>query len=295
MLKRISVYILTIGKIEELLMLNKITESIFTMPNNDETDRPSLGLICGSKYSLIVDSGNSPMHAKEFLSEISLLKKSPLKYLILTHYHWDHIFGIQEMNLMTIAHQNTIKKINEIKYMKLDDSSLERYVREGIFSESTINNIKKEFTVREDFIVGDVDLLYKDELEIDLGGMICVIKAVGGPHTDDSTIIYVPSEKVMFLGDCIYGSSKNGKYGIDKEKLCKMINIIEGYDADYFIISHESVYNRHQMDDLWKQLKMLSELTEKEISAEETIKKFINTYHREPTEEEVFYINCLIN
>jgi glyoxylase-like metal-dependent hydrolase (beta-lactamase superfamily II) len=275
-------------------MLNKLTDNIFYMPKNDDTDRPSLGLICGSKYSLIVDSGNSPMHAKEFLSEIKLLNISPLKYLIITHYHWDHIFGIQEMNLTTIAHQNTIEKLNEIKYMKLDDRSLERYVKEGIFTENTINNIKKEFSVRNDFVVGDVDLLYKDELEIDLGGITCVIKAVGGPHTEDSTIVYVPSEKVMFLGDCIYGSSKNDKYRIDKDKLFKMISIIECYDADYFIISHEEIYDRKQMDDLWKQLKTLGELAENEASAEEAIKKFTNTYHREPTEEEVFYINCLV-
>jgi glyoxylase-like metal-dependent hydrolase (beta-lactamase superfamily II) len=272
-------------------MLRKLTDNIYYMPKYDETDRPSLGLICGENYSLIIDSGNSPMHAKEFLSEIKLLNRSPLKYLIITHYHWDHIFGIREMNLTTIAHHETIEKLNEIKYMKLDDKSLENYISEGIFSETTINNIKKEFTERIDFVVGDVDILYKDELEVDLGGLTCVIKAVGGPHTEDSTIIYVPSEKVIFLGDCIYGSSKNGVYRIDKDKLLNMINIIEGYDANYFIISHEEIYDKKQMDDLWNQLRRLADLVDKNVSSEETIKKFKNTYHHEPSEEEIFYIN----
>lgn len=88
------------------------------MPHDDTTDRPTLGLICGSKSSMIIDSGNSPRHAKEFLSKIKSMEIPPVKYLVITHYHWDHIFGIKEMDLITIMSLATEKKIEEMKLLK---------------------------------------------------------------------------------------------------------------------------------------------------------------------------------
>ena len=47
-------------------MLKRLTDRIYYIPNDSKTDRPVLGLICGDKYSLVVDAGNSPTHANEF-------------------------------------------------------------------------------------------------------------------------------------------------------------------------------------------------------------------------------------
>ncbi|WP_256204325.1 hypothetical protein [Planococcus faecalis] len=47
-------------------MLNKLSESIYYLSNQDDRERPALGLVCGEKHSLIIDAGNSTQHAKEF-------------------------------------------------------------------------------------------------------------------------------------------------------------------------------------------------------------------------------------
>ena len=75
-------------------MLKKISERIYYMPHEDKTDRPVLGLICGDKYSLIVDAGNSPNHAMEFLLNIAELKVAPSQIssnytLALGSYIWE--------------------------------------------------------------------------------------------------------------------------------------------------------------------------------------------------------------
>ncbi len=138
---------LTVIKVKEAqLMLKQLTDKIYYMPHNNDTDRPTLGLICGSQYSLIVDSGNSPKHAKEFMTALLDMDIPPVKYLIITHWHWDHILGIKEMNLTTIAHHHTKIKLDEMNQLKWDDSSLDHYVKEGRFSEFTINCIKKRDT-----------------------------------------------------------------------------------------------------------------------------------------------------
>jgi glyoxylase-like metal-dependent hydrolase (beta-lactamase superfamily II) len=72
--------------------MKKLTENIYYIPHREETDRPVIGLVNGSKYSLIVDAGNSPHHAREILNEIENLGVNNAKYLAITHWHWDHVF-----------------------------------------------------------------------------------------------------------------------------------------------------------------------------------------------------------
>ncbi|HAK42137.1 MAG TPA: hypothetical protein DCM59_04740 [Clostridium sp.] len=38
------------------------------------------------------DAGNSPTHADSLLSKLEKMKFPPIKYVVMSHYHWDHIF-----------------------------------------------------------------------------------------------------------------------------------------------------------------------------------------------------------
>lgn len=278
-------------------MIKKLTDRVFYMPHKQETDRPSLGLICGDKYSLIVDSGNSPKHAKEFLSEINSMDIPPVKYLVITHFHWDHIFGMREMDFITIGHENTKVKLEEMKELKWDDASLEKYLKDGTFTEFTIKCIKEEMSneERDNFMLDDLDIIFNSSIEIDLGGVTCIIKDIGGDHTDDSSVIYIPEEKVFFLGDCVYGSRYNGAYGYTMEKLLPMIEKIESFVADHYIISHETICDRKEIVEFWEQLKSTGEIVGEDTLVDEAIKRFENKYNRQPSEDETFFINCFAN
>ncbi len=59
-------------------MIHTLTDSIYYSLPAAETDRPLLGYIAGSRCSLMVDSGTSPRHARDFLSALELLKPAPL-------------------------------------------------------------------------------------------------------------------------------------------------------------------------------------------------------------------------
>ena len=52
----------------------KVTDRIYYLPHNEETDRPILGYIKGDKFSLMVDSGNSKKHVDLFIDELSSLE-----------------------------------------------------------------------------------------------------------------------------------------------------------------------------------------------------------------------------
>ncbi len=90
--------------------LKKITDNILYLPADDNTDRPILAAICGDKKTLLIDSGNSSNHARLFLEELKRNNVKSPDYVVITHWHWDHIFGIQEMSLPTIASKETGEK-----------------------------------------------------------------------------------------------------------------------------------------------------------------------------------------
>lgn len=273
-------------------MLEKITERIYFMEHTEETDRPALGLIIGDNYSLVVDAGASPRHAKEFQAEIEAMKVPPVKYLVLTHYHWDHVLGLSEWNMATIAHIATEEQVDRYRNMKYDDASLEQAKSKGIYSEFSIGCIKKEIEDREHFTVGKIDAFYNDCMKIDLGGTTCILRHIESPHTNDTTILYVPEEKTMFLGDCIYGGTKDGIYYYDPEKLSHMIDAIEQYEADYYLCAHETLCSREEIVSFWQQLQRSHELAMNCPSLKEALAQYRQKYGEEPSEDIETYIKC---
>ncbi|MGA9231631.1 MAG: MBL fold metallo-hydrolase, partial [Exiguobacterium oxidotolerans] len=93
---------------------NQLTDRVWYQTPVSETDRPILGLIVGAKRSLMIDAGNSSQHAALFLEEVERhgLKKPDL--LALTNWHWDHIFGLKEMNVPSIATKRTVARIEQM-------------------------------------------------------------------------------------------------------------------------------------------------------------------------------------
>ncbi|MGE7624773.1 MBL fold metallo-hydrolase [Viridibacillus sp. NPDC096237] len=271
-------------------MLEKITDRIYYMKNSDETDRPVLGLVIGDDFCLIVDAGNSPKHADEFKVEIDKMGLPPVKFLVLTHHHWDHTFGLREWDLISIANYKTNNYLNMYQGIKYDDTSLELAKDKGVFNDFSIGCIKGEIADRENFLPKNVNLSFDGEMKIDLGGITCEVRQIISPHTDDSTILYIPEEKTLFLGDCIYGRTKQGSNHFDANLLFPMIQIIEEYDAEYYVCSHESVCSREEIVSYWEQLNISFDIANKCSSLEEGVLEYKKRFDLEPSNDTVFFL-----
>ena len=274
--------------------MKKLTENIYYISHKPDTDRPVIGLVNGSKYSLVVDAGNSPHHAREILKEIENLGVNNAKYLAITHWHWDHVFGIHYMNLLTICHQLTKEKLQWMKKLDWDDKSLDKRVASGEATEFGSSMIKKEMPSREGLLLGSADITFESKLEVDLGGITCIIENVSGDHTEDSCIVYIPSDKVMFLGDCICPDSSRGgrRYS---HKVVDMIDKIMKYDVDIYISSHDEPEDKIEIHKYFKELKDLEKLTREISGIDEAIERFKNEYLREPSADETETLQCFID
>lgn len=274
--------------------MRKLTDNVYYIPHKSDTDRPVIGLVNGSKCSLMVDAGNSPHHAREILSSIENLGVHNTKYLAITHWHWDHVFGINYMNLLTVCHQLTQKKLQWMQGLEWDDKSLDARVASGEEIEFCSSMIKKEMPSREGLILGSGDITFDSKLEIDLGGITCIIDNVGGDHAEDSCIVYIPSDKVMFLGDCISPDFYSGPRSYSG-KVISMIDKIMKYDVDTYICAHDEPIDKSEIHQYFKELGDLYRLTQGITSKEAAIKAFEAEYLREPSEDERDTIQCFIN
>ncbi len=271
-------------------MLEKISDRVYYMMNQEETDRPVLGVVIGNNSCLVIDAGNSPKHAREFQAELKTMGLPPIKYLALTHYHWDHTLGLSDWDAISIANFKTINSMEQYRQMKYDDASLRLALEEGVLNEFAIKCIKSEIDDRDMFKIRNIVVSYTDCLRIDLGEVTCEIRHIISPHTEDSTIIYIPEEKTLFLGDCIYGSTKNGRNYFDKEKLFPMIDIIEKYQADYFLCAHESMCTKEEMVSYFQQLRTAYNIASKSKDLSEAEIEYENCFNHKLTGDMLFYV-----
>ncbi len=265
------------------------------MPHYSETDRPALGLICGDTFSVIVDSGNSPAHARDFLELVDKLDIPPVKFVIITHWHWDHIFGMETMGLLTISHNETKKKLEYLKTLKWDDASLDARVETGEEIEFCRDMIKREMPTRDHLKLKVPDLAFTNKIDIDLGGVTCVVEHVGGVHAQDSSIIYIPDEKVMFLGDCIYQDFYSGEWSYDQNELIILLDKIKKYDVNIYVTGHQVPKTHEEMWSFFEDLTSIGEIVDKEVSFDKAVIKFTEVRKAIPNEEQLEYIQNFVS
>ena len=276
-------------------MLKKITNRVHFMPHYSETDRPALGLICGDNFSVVVDSGNSPGHANDFLNLVEKMDISPVKFVIITHWHWDHIFGLNTMDLLAISTSETKKKVEYLKTLKWDDDSLDARVETGEEIEFCRDMIKLEMPSRESLVLKEPDLTFENKMEIDMGGITCIVEHVGGVHAKDSSIIYIPEEKVMFLGDCIYQDFYSGEWSYDRKELSILINKIKKYDVNCYVTGHQDPKNSEEMWAFFENLLSIGEIVDSEVSFEKAVARFNEIQKIKPNQEQLDYIQNFVN
>ena len=95
--------------------LQRISKHVWILPFNSPKDRPNLGYILGGEKALAVDAGHSSSHVEDFYNAIRS-EDLPLPELtVITHWHWDHTFGMHAVHGETLARPETSDKLAQIK------------------------------------------------------------------------------------------------------------------------------------------------------------------------------------
>lgn len=233
--------------------LRKINNRIYYLPFSEETDRPVLGYIKGDKYSLMVDAGNSAKHVDLFNREIQRCGLTAPDFIAITHWHWDHTFGMHAATGKIIASRLTNEELIKVSKWEWSEETMQLRLQTGEDIEFCDRCIRLEYPDRNLITVRTADIIFENELILDLGGIHCELKRFGGPHSEDSVIAYIPEERVAFLGDAISGDYYHNEGRYDKLKLENLFVELSVLEADTFISGHDDPEAKEDVLDYLKE------------------------------------------
>ena len=95
--------------------LIRITNRVWYYPFEKERDRPILGYVKGDDWSLAIDAGHSRLHTLEFYSALEKEGLPMPTITILTHWHWDHSFGMHAIKGKCLSNERTKEHLVEFK------------------------------------------------------------------------------------------------------------------------------------------------------------------------------------
>lgn len=277
--------------------IKKIGQSFWYITPVSLTDRPILGMVVGNNKTLMIDVGNSEDHANYFIQKTLKQENATPDMVVLTHWHWDHIFGLPALpDTVSISSAKTRKEMEKLVPFSWSDEAIDERVKEGTEIEFCAKAIKEEYKNHREIQVVLPDVTFDHRMEIDLGGVTCVVQHVGGDHAADSVIVYVKEEKILFLADCIYPKMYAEKVHYTVKEILRLLDELDAFDADTYIPSHQRPWTKEEFRQETDKLRTIAKYTGLYGGDQERIKSEYQTHvNRELKEDELETIAYFVN
>ena len=150
------------------------------------------GFVVTKDGVVVIDALGSPALARELLGVIHGITDQPVRYVIVTHYHADHIYGLQvfkEQGATIIAHQLAREYLNsDTAQLRLQESR---------------KDLAPWIDDKTHLVPADRWLDAEDTL-LEVGGERFHIRHVGPAHTPEDLAIYAEHANVLFSGDIVF-------------------------------------------------------------------------------------------
>ena len=206
--------------------MEKLTEHIYYMSADAETDQPFVYYIQGERFALQVDAGNSAGSYHRFLHELNELQLPMPALLVLTHWHWDHTFGAHAALYPVIASSRTNEILERVAQWEWTEEAMKERLKTGEDIPFTFECMHKEYSHLADIHVKPADITFSSRMTIDLGGITCNLEHRDSPHTRDAVFIHIPEEQVLIGGDAHYEDYYDNNSQYDKSRLRSFIDYL---------------------------------------------------------------------
>ncbi|WP_018884551.1 MBL fold metallo-hydrolase [Paenibacillus massiliensis] len=216
----------------------QLTPHIIIMHAEHETDRPILAAITGSRRTLLLDAGNSLEHANAFKAELERRGIREPDILVLTHWHWDHSFGMHAWDIPAIAHTRTSEMLTRLADLTWSESTLETLIADGTINDESASHIRLEYDDPAQVRVIAPDIHFSERLKLELGDVTCELVHVGGDHSEDSCFLHVLEDNVLFLGDALAPAIYGGPRRYRSTEFLRLLGLAYAYDASWYVESH---------------------------------------------------------
>jgi cyclase len=188
---------------------------------------------------LVVDTGFTRRIAEELLSEIRSITDKPVKLVINTHDHSDHVFGNSIFNresVLILSHLRCRERLKELGSERLSEYSGYNTKLAGLL---------------QGLDICLPSTTYESRLEFSLGSeKVILMHPVKGAHTQGDTMVLLPGRRVLISGDVVWSDFHPNLEDANIDGWVETLELIEELEIDQIIPGHGHVSDKSSASQL---------------------------------------------
>lgn len=172
----------------------QVGEHTWAIPDGNVPLVPNVGIVVGSRATLVIDPGLGRRNGDTVLREVRGLSPDNEIFVASTHYHTEHSTGF-------LAFPEEARYVSST----IQAEELARGLERQIESFSRRSALTAELL--SDAMAFPPDITFDREHALDLGGVRVRLVVVGPTHTRGDTGFFVEEDGVLFSGDVVMNES----------------------------------------------------------------------------------------
>jgi glyoxylase-like metal-dependent hydrolase (beta-lactamase superfamily II) len=222
------------------------------------------GFVVTNEGVVVFDALGTPSLAHAMLGEIRKITDQPIKIVVMSHYHADHLYGLQvfkDEGAQVWAPKGTWDYLDSETAETLLDSR-----RTALFP-----------WVTDDTYLVKPDRIIDQDTEFNLGDHEFMINYFGKVHSDGDMSLLSVNDQALYSGDIIFEGRLPFVGDANIIDWVKTLERMQYTQVDYFVPGHGSASNQPQltMDLTYRYLKFLLDKLSKAV---EDMEQFEETY-----------------
>jgi cyclase len=222
---------------------------------------------------LVVDTHSKPSAARALLAQLKTVTDKPVRYVVNTHFHWDHYQGNQAYLgawpagveiISSEATRESIEKrgIPRVKHEILavpkeidklqDDLAKATDEKQAADIEANLRQAQDYLAELKTMQVTLPTLTFDRSLIIHGRSRTVQILWLGKAHTDGDVVVYLPKERFIATGDMLHGWTPYMGDGYPYDWIQTLDNA-EKLDFEYVLGGHGDVMRGKGAFELWKE------------------------------------------
>jgi cyclase len=213
--------------------VEKIADGIYALIRTEPASlwfNPNNVVIIGKRDVIVIDSNITSEHTREVLAELRKLTDKPVKYVVNTHWHEDHIIGNRVYRdafpgVQFVGHRSSLTDLPTIGernrkgslqngrgFVGLLESKLEKgenlagqklTEEERLGYSSDINLVSMYLAESKSFEIVLPTVLVDDRIDISQEKRRIEVQYLGKAHTGADLVVHLPDERIVITGDLI--------------------------------------------------------------------------------------------